>query len=118
MISSFNEIYPPPPKNAVEDDNAEKVKVSEIFREDAPCRILETIMEVSVDNAPKVFDKISEELFEHKLVVLSTLPLANFSVQKLLNFCKNKEKVKFLVTLFRLATLALKGPVKFFLQKL
>ena len=100
MISSFNEIYPPPPKNAVEDDNAGKVKVSEIFREDAPCRILETIMEVTVDNAPKVFDKISEELFEHKLVVLSTLPLANFSVQKLLNFCKNKEKVKFLVTLF------------------
>ena len=94
MIASFQEIYQPPLKETAEDDSAEKVKVSTIFREDAPCRILETIMEVTVDNAPKLFDKICEELFEQKLVVLSTLPLANFSVQKLLNFCKNKEKVK------------------------
>ena len=100
MKESFEEIYPPPPKNADNDEGGEnesdKVKVSTIFREDAPCRILETILEVSAECAPKVFNKISEKLFEQRLVVLSRLPLANFSVQKLLNFCKNKEKVKFL----------------------
>ena len=99
MNESFEEIYPPPPKNADNDEGGEnethKVKVSTIFREDAPCRILETILEVSAECAPKVFNKISEKLFEQRLVVLSRLPLANFSVQKLLNFCKNKEKVNF-----------------------
>jgi hypothetical protein len=101
MHESFEQIYPPPPKNADNDkgdeNETEKVKVSTIFREDAPCRILETILEVSAECAPKVFNKISEKLFEQRLVVLSRLPLANFSVQKLLNFCKNKEKVKFIL---------------------
>ena len=102
MHQSFEEIYPPPPKNTDNNEEGgeietEKVKVSTIFREDAPCRILETILEVSAECAPKVFNKISEKLFEQRLVVLSLLPLANFSVQKLLNFCKDKEKVKFIL---------------------
>lgn len=84
MSESFDEISPP--------SDFEQVKVSTIFREDAPCRLLETILEVTSDCAPKLFEKISKKLFEQKLVTLSQLPLANFSVQKLLGFCKNKEK--------------------------
>jgi hypothetical protein len=93
MTQSFEEIVPPS-KNDGENEGDEKVKISTIFREDAPCRIIETMMEVSVDCAPKIFDKISEKLFAQKLVTLAQLPLANFSVQKLLNFCKSKEQVQ------------------------
>ena len=92
MTRSFEEIVPPA-KNEEDENETENVKVSTIFREDAPCRILETMLEVSVEVAPKIFEKISEKLFVQKLVTLSQLPLANFSVQKLLNFCKSKEQV-------------------------
>jgi hypothetical protein len=88
MIPAFEEVVAP-----VKSDGDEEVKVSTIFREDAPCRILETVMEVTSDLAPKIFKKISEKLFVGRLATLAVLPLANFSVQKLLNFCKSKEQV-------------------------
>jgi hypothetical protein len=87
MSADFEDIAPPLSNIGAD------VKVSTIFREDAPCRTLETILEVSADVAPKIFAKIANQLFAGKLVALAQLPLANFSVQKLLNFCNSKEQV-------------------------
>ena len=88
MIPAFEEVVPP-----IKVGNDDDVTVSTIFREDAPCRVLETMMEVSAEFAPKIFKKIGAKLFEGRIATLSVLPLANFSVQKLLNFCKSKEQV-------------------------
>ena len=89
MIPAYEEVVPPIKVGSDEDD----IKVSSIFREDDPCRVLEAMMEVSAEFAPKVFKKIGAKLFEGRIATLSVLPLANFSVQKLLNFCKSKEQV-------------------------
>jgi len=89
MSNDFSLIMPPPEYNQVE--------VSAIFREEAPCRIIEAVLEGTSTCSLKLFNKVSEKLFEGKLITLSQLPMANFSVQKLLNFCNSKEKVIFLL---------------------
>ena len=89
MAGSFEDVAPP----VQVDESEEEKMVSTIFQFDAPCRIVETMMQVSVDCAPKIFEKILSQFFVGKMVTLAILPLANFSVQRLLDFCSNKEQV-------------------------
>lgn len=70
------------------DDQLHK-NLPSVFGNESAIRCLETLIQIS---GPKLFTQIYAMLFCGRLVVLSTMRLANFSVQKLLDRVKEKEE--------------------------
>lgn len=68
-------------------DQQDRLTESESF-----CRTLEVMMALSAD-LPKIFKSIYETFYHEKLVTLAKHPIANFSVQKLITNCHDKEMV-------------------------
>lgn len=67
--------------------------VPEAFRYQAVCRTIEVILS-QAEVLPKLYQKLWKKLFSGILVKLAQHELANYTVQKLLSTCPDKEQVR------------------------
>ena len=71
--------------------------IPEPFLYQAVCRTLEVILS-QAEVIPKLYRKLCKKLFSGKLVKLAQHELANYTVQKLLSTCPEKELVSYEIT--------------------
>ena len=67
-------------------------EIPEAFQYQAVCRTIEVILS-QAEVLPKLYSKLWKKLFSGNLVKLAQHEVANYTIQKLLNTCPNKELV-------------------------
>ncbi len=77
-----------------EDEAATEEELGELLQSEAAVRLVEAIL-INSGDSPKLFKEICQKLFDGRLLVWARHPKGNFAVQRLLDSCADKEKVRF-----------------------